>query len=100
LEAHIRGADAVVVVLSPVSVASEYVLKEILFAQAAKRRFIPVLLHPTELPLPLADLQWVDARDGHDPLPGILAALRSEASPELRSPKVLPAPPPPLELRL
>jgi len=100
LEARIREAQAVVVVLSPASAGSEYVRKEIHFAQDAGKRFVPVLLHATEVPLPLADLQWVDAQEGRDPLPGLLAALRGEAAPDLKPPKVLPPSPEPLELHL
>jgi hypothetical protein len=97
LEGLIRAAQAVAVALSPASAGSEHVRKEIHFAKGAGKSFIPVLLRPVEVPLPLAGLKWVDAQPGQDPLPGLLAALRGVAAPDLKPPEVLPSPPPPLE---
>lgn len=100
LEEHIREARAVVVVLSPSSANSDYVRKEILCAQDSGKRIIPVMLNATKTPLPIIDLQWVDAQEGKDPLPGLLAALRGEDTPDLKPPEVLPETSEPLELRL
>ncbi|MBI4279205.1 MAG: toll/interleukin-1 receptor domain-containing protein [Armatimonadetes bacterium] len=100
MEDRIRASTVVVVVLSTASARSDYVRKEIHFGQEAGKLIIPVLLRATEAPLPLADLQWVDAREGRDPLAGLVAGLRGETSPALRAPEVLPQPPKPLELTL
>jgi len=61
-------ADAIVVLLSPESVGSEWVRREIEFAISSPRlkdRLIPVLVRPTrEVPWILRELpQWLEARD-------------------------------------
>ena len=61
-------ADAVVVLLSPDAVASEWVRREIEFAISAPRfkgRLIPVLVRPTrDVPWILQELpQWLEADD-------------------------------------
>jgi hypothetical protein len=61
-------ADAVVILLSPDSVASEWVRKEIEFALTSPRlkaRLFPILLRPTrDIPWILRELpQWMDAVD-------------------------------------
>jgi hypothetical protein len=64
----LAGADAVVVLLSPDSVASEWVRKEIEFTLTSPRlkgRLFPVLLRPTrDIPWILRELpQWLDDVD-------------------------------------
>jgi hypothetical protein len=61
-------ADAVVVLLSPDSMASDWVRREIEFTISSPRfkgRLIPVLVRPTpEVPWILRELpQWLEARD-------------------------------------
>jgi hypothetical protein len=64
----LAGADAVVVLLSPESVASDWVRKEIEFAISSPRfkgRLVPVLVRPArDIPWILRELpQWVEADD-------------------------------------
>ncbi len=86
LQARIRGCDALLVIVTPASNKSDYVDKEIHAAESAGKPIIPILLKRAKLPLSLANLEYIDASDSRDPLPGILAALAGEIRP--------PTPPP------
>ena len=77
----IRGSDAVVIVLSPDSVASRNVSKELSVAEERNKRIVPVLHRPARLEgameLLLTDLQHVDfTRDFDAGLRSLLSTLR------------------------
>ena len=60
----LRGADAILVVLSRASVASEWVTHEVTtFALMEERRIIPLLTEDCAIPTLLQELQYVDFRD-------------------------------------
>ena len=76
-------ADAVVVLLSPDSVASEWVRREIEFAISSprfKHRLIPVLVRPTrDVPWILQELpQWLEMDDPSGAAKRIVSLLREE----------------------
>lgn len=75
--AWLTEADAVVVVVSRHSATSLSVKNEVLLAQDYRRRVIPVLLEQAHggLWVLIRSLQWIDARDGRDPIPDLLRAL-------------------------
>ncbi|MBI5929330.1 MAG: TIR domain-containing protein [Chloroflexi bacterium] len=60
IEKGLKEAIAVAVVVSPDSMASEYVRKEINFAQESDQLILPVLYRPAQLFLNLQTIQWVD----------------------------------------
>ena len=74
-------ADAVVVLLSPESVATEWVRREIEFAISSPRlkgRLIPVLVRPSrDIPWILRELpQWLEADDPSAAAKGIVSILK------------------------
>jgi TIR domain len=76
----IRRSEVVVVVVSPSSVESRNVSKELSVAEERRKRIIPILHRPAELrgaiELHLTDLQYVDFTSGYDTgLRTLLAAL-------------------------
>lgn len=62
IEAAIKKSRYVIVVLSPASVASEWVEREFLFASNRKRKIIPLLYRPCELPINYLDLNYIDVQ--------------------------------------
>ena len=59
----------------PVTIASfDFVENEILFAEGLGKRLLPVLVRDTQSLL-LQRYQRVDARNGLNPVPGLIAAL-------------------------
>lgn len=65
IERSIRGAAGLIVLLSPASNNSEWVRREISFAEQNEKRIFPVLVDGDEddaVPLRLASHQWVDLR--------------------------------------
>ena len=67
VENALRDCAAVVVVLSPRSVASENVLDEVGFAMDHRRDVIPVLLEPCDIPIRISRLQHIDFAGGYQP---------------------------------
>lgn len=55
----IKNADALVLIMSPDSIESEYVQWELDIAQNLERRIFPVLHLESELPLSIANLQYI-----------------------------------------
>ncbi|GAB4425762.1 MAG: hypothetical protein OHK0015_06020 [Chloroflexi bacterium OHK40] len=88
LLAWLEGAHAVVVIVSRDSAVAPSVKNEVLLAQDYHRRVIPVLLEQARggLWLLIRSLQWIDARDGRDPVPALLEALRAAPPPALPDP--------------
>src|SRR5215217_4401123 len=65
IERSIRGAEGMIVLLSPDSNNSEWVRREISFAEQYEKRIFPVLIAGEEddsIPLRLSDHQRVDLR--------------------------------------
>lgn len=60
IEQGLKEAIVVVVIISPDSMASEYVRKEVNFAQESDQLILPVLYQPAQLFLNLQTIQWVD----------------------------------------
>lgn len=81
----VSQARAVIVVISAASnsPAAEYVLAEVMLAQRERRFIIPLKIAPGGGPLDivLAARNWVNAWDGADPLPRLLAALATQLAP-------------------
>ena len=62
IDRAIRDSDALIVVLSPDSSASEWVQKETLLAMKLRKPIVPILLRETEIPVQFINLQFVDFR--------------------------------------
>jgi hypothetical protein len=60
IEAGLRESDAVLVIISPASMASDNVRNEVNFAREAGQLIIPVLYQPAPIFLNLQSIQWVD----------------------------------------
>jgi len=68
IERAIRGAAGIIVLLSPESNNSEWVRREISFAEQNDKVVFPVLIHGDEddsIPLRLSNHQWVDLRQNY-----------------------------------
>jgi hypothetical protein len=77
IESAVRSSQFAIVVLSPDSIASEWVEREFLFASNLKRKIIPLYYRECELPLNYLDLNYIDVRGGNyqKNFPEILSAL-------------------------
>jgi hypothetical protein len=64
IRAALEASDAVIVVLSPDSVASKWVLREISYADQRKIPLVPLLLADCAKPMEVAALQHHDVRGG------------------------------------
>jgi len=62
IEKALRESQFAIFVLSPDSIASEWVEREFLFASNRKLKLIPVLYRPCELPLNYLNLNYVDVQ--------------------------------------
>ena len=62
IDRAVRDSDALIVVLSPDSIASEWVQKETLLAMKLKKSIVPILLRETEIPVQFVNLQFIDFR--------------------------------------
>jgi formylglycine-generating enzyme required for sulfatase activity len=82
IEDAIRSSQFVIVVLSPDSIASEWVEREFLFASNLKRKIIPLMYRSCELPLNYLDLNYIDvqAEKYEQKFADILHALDSDQS--------------------
>jgi len=82
IERAIRGAAGIIVLLSPDSNNSEWVRREISFAQQNDKQIFPVLIRGEEddsVPLRLSNHQWVDLRtDSESGLDGLADALKDQ----------------------
>jgi hypothetical protein len=76
LHSLIEKCLAFVILMTPESTNSNWVTREILLAQTAGRRMLPVVVRDTINPL-LIDLQQIDARQNRDPVPELLGRLRA-----------------------
>jgi formylglycine-generating enzyme required for sulfatase activity len=62
IENALKKSQYVIVVLSPDSVTSEWVEREILFASNLKRKIIPLMYRQCDLPLNYVNLNYIDVR--------------------------------------
>jgi hypothetical protein len=63
----LHWCDAVLYLLSPESVASEYCQRELAVAQDLGKKILPVIIHSgTKVPPELAQIQWTDLSNGLD----------------------------------
>src|SRR5690349_20860639 len=60
IENALRNSQYVIVVLSPDSIASEWVEREFLFSSNLRRKIIPVMYRLCEIPLNYVDLNYID----------------------------------------
>jgi simple sugar transport system substrate-binding protein/ribose transport system substrate-binding protein len=83
IDEKIRACDAMVLTLSPDSIASEWVRRETTLAQHLDKPVVPVMPRDTNLPVHLITTQFVDFRsDYDDALPKLLEALPPPPEPE------------------
>src|SRR5215216_5844157 len=67
IENALRSSHYVVVVLSPDSIVSEWVEREVLFSSNLKRNIIPLMYRACEVPLNYVDLNYIDVQgDNYD----------------------------------
>src|SRR5262249_14228661 len=81
IQQAIDECAAFVVVLTPASVASEWVRREISRAVRKDKRILPLLLSPCDTPIELERMQQEDVTDGQMPAPRCIAYLRGLVSP-------------------
>lgn len=62
IESAIRNSQFAITVLSPDSIASEWVEREFLFASRLNRKIIPLLYRQCELPLNYLNLNYIDVQ--------------------------------------
>ena len=62
IENALQKSQFVIVVLSPDSLGSEWVEKECLYASQLKRKVIPLMYHPCDLPLRFANMNYIDVQ--------------------------------------
>lgn len=70
IETAIKNADVVIVLMSPTSIESRWVIQEIHYALALDKRILPILISPinwSDIPLALAQYQFLDmSSDGSE----------------------------------
>jgi|HubBroStandDraft_6_1064221.scaffolds.fasta_scaffold773644_2 hypothetical protein len=93
VETALRGADGVIVILSPRSAASANVADEVSVALDAGKTVVPILIEPTTAPLRMTRLQFIDAtRDMADALRRCIAVLGSDPATKTDLPRASPIP--------
>jgi hypothetical protein len=107
MERAVLESRKMLLVLTPDYLASEWaefenILASTLDPAARRRRVIPLLLKPCELPLRIRTLTYLDFTGSEDEFQfqRLLAAIRSEPKPDQPLPTTQPAPAKPLDLRL
>lgn len=80
IENAIRNSESAIFVLSPDSIASEWVEREFLFSSNLKRKLIPLMYRYCELPLSYLNLNYIDVQGDkyRQNFDEILGALSSE----------------------
>jgi hypothetical protein len=60
IDRAVRACDALILVISPDSMKSEWVSKETILAMNLKKPVVPVMCRQTDLPVHLIDIQYID----------------------------------------
>ena len=86
IENALRNSEYVIVVLSPDSIASEWVEREFLFSSNLRRKIIPVMYRLCEVPLNYVDLNYIDMQGENYSrnFKQLLKALSVEPSPTIQ----------------
>lgn len=92
IQAQISRHNLVVVVLSPDAVTSEWINREIAFAQQIRKEIIPVLAKTTQVPFRISELQFVDFT--HDFENGAIQLRTALSKPRTGTPSPQKQPPP------
>ena len=66
IEAALKNANRLLVVLTPDSISSEHVMDEVSYALDEHKQVIPILLKPCDLPLRMRRLQHIDFVNDYD----------------------------------
>jgi hypothetical protein len=83
LDKAIRGCSVFVVLISPESNQSDWVIREIIRAEETDKHRIPILIEGDDLPLPLVNVQYIDFRASFDAgLRDLLEALTKHLDPK------------------
>jgi Mrp family chromosome partitioning ATPase len=91
IQAAIDDGSAVLVVLTPDSVASTGVRRELVYAESKKKPILPVLLLDCDKPIELVALQYEDVRGGRMASPEFIERLRTLPPPPFDRDGVTPA---------
>lgn len=104
VEKALKASGCLLVVLSPASTNSQNVLDEVSYALEEKRKVLPILLQPTNIPFRLKRLQYIDftadfdsayrqlvAALDHAPVSGSMIKPLPAAAPEQSAPAAAPA---------
>ena len=85
IENAVKNSQFAIVVLSPDSVASEWVEREFLFASNLKRKIIPLYYRKCDLPLNYLDLNYIDVQGDNyrTNFNEILRAMNQPSAPSL-----------------
>lgn len=76
IDEKVRACDAFVLILSPDSVASEWVRRETVLAQGLEKQVVPIMWRATDLPVHLVTTQFIDFRGAYDEaMPALADAL-------------------------
>lgn len=107
VEKALKASNCLLVVLSPASTSSQNVLDEVSYALEEKRKVLPILLQPTNIPFRLKRLQYIDFTADFDTaykqlstaldhLPAIGNMIQPLAEPQAAAIPVVPAAAPPV----
>jgi len=96
IDRAVRAYDALILVVSPDSMKSEWVSKETILAMNLKKPIVPVMCRQTDLPVHLVDIQYIDFQDRYNEalpqLVQVLSALSATGPPPAEPPPPWPAP--------
>jgi hypothetical protein len=101
VEKALRASPAMLVILSPASVASQNVMDEVAFAISEAKWIVPVLYKPCSIPLRLRRLQHIELVADYDKgLQRLIDELLASTAPHsvVDAPTPMPTPEPPLPL--
>lgn len=98
IDEGVRGCDAFIVVVSPESMDSQWVMREVILALNQGKQTLPLLWRDADLPVNLIDLHYIDFRNDYAPaLAELLGVLPEPGSvgeaPATRAPVPDAAPP-------
>jgi hypothetical protein len=85
IQEKLDGSSAVIVLLSPAAVASQWVKREISYALNKAKPVLPLLVTPCDIPILLIDRHHEDVTDGRLPGPSFMDRIRTAAGVSERS---------------